>query len=68
MNKKDYQDRKANIEREIGHTKAYKSKGEITKLATLMQLADDDPLAKAVITDNNGLACDIKSTSESIEA
>lgn len=68
MTKKEYENSKKTIENEIDYAKAYKDKGEITKLAGLMQIVDDDPLAKAVVMDNNGLACDVKHTSESIDA
>ena len=68
MTKKEYENSKKTIETEIGYTKAYKEKSEITKLAGLMQIIDDDPLAKAVVTDNNGLACDMTNTSKAIEA
>lgn len=68
MNKKEYENSKKTIENEIDYAKAYKNKGEITKLAGLMQIVDDDPLAKAVVMDNNGLACDVKNIRESIES
>lgn len=68
MTKKEYENSKKTIENEIDYAKAYKNKGEITKLAGLMQIVDDDPLAKAVVMDNNGLACDVKNIRESIDA
>ena len=69
MTKKDYENSKKTIENEIDYTKAYKSEKEITKLAGLMQIVDDDPLAKAVVTDKDGgLACDMNNTSKAIEA
>ena len=68
MTKKEYENSKKTIENEIDYAKAYKDKGEIIKLAGLMQIVDDDPLAKAVVMDNNGLACDVKNIRESIES
>lgn len=68
MNKKEYEQAKESIKRDIECTKQYKSKEEIEKLAGLLQLADDDPLAKATIESNNGFCCDLSSTADAIEA
>ena len=68
MNKKEYEQAKESIKRDIECTKQYKSKEEIEKLAGLLQLADDDPLAKATIESNNGFACDLSSTADAIES
>lgn len=67
MNKKEYKQAKESIKRDIECTKQYKSKEEIEKLAGLLQLADDDPLAKATIESNNGFACNLSSTKDAIE-
>ena len=67
MNKKEYEQAKESIKRNIECTKQYKSKEEIEKLAGLLQLADYDPLAKATIESNKGFACNLSSTEDAIE-
>lgn len=67
MNKSDYEKAKERIKRDIEFVKQYKSQAEIEKLAGLLQLADDDPLAKATIESNKGFACNLSSTEDAIE-
>lgn len=67
MNKSDYEKAKERIKRDIESIKQYKSQEEIEKLAGLLQLADDDPLAKATIESNKGFCCDLSSTTDAIE-
>lgn len=65
MNKKEYEQAKKCIKNEIEYTKQYKDNFE--KLAGLLQLTDNDPLAKATIESNKGFCCDLSSTAEAIE-
>lgn len=67
MTKNDYEKAKECIKSDIESVKQYKSKEEIEKLAGLLQLADDDPLAKATIESNKGFCCDLSSTADAIE-
>lgn len=67
MTKSDYEKAKERIKSDIESVKQYKSKEEIEKLAGLLQLADDDPLAKATIESNKGFCCDLSSTADAIE-
>lgn len=66
MDKKEYEKAKECIKNKIEYIKEYKEQGEIEKLAVLLQLANDDPLAKAFIED--GLGCDFSSTANAIES
>lgn len=68
MNKREYEQAQERIKSNIECTKRYKSQKEIEQLAGLLQLVDDDPLAKATITSNKGFCCDLSSTADAIEA
>lgn len=67
MEKRKYEQEQERIKSNIEHTKRYKSQEEIEKLAGLLQLADDDPLAKATIESNKGFACNLSSTADAIK-
>lgn len=67
MNKSDYERAKERIKRDIGYAKEYKGQSKIENLAGLLQLADEDPLAKATIESNKGFACNLSSTEDAIE-
>lgn len=67
MTKKEYEQAEEKIRNAILEAKGYKLQDEVEKLAGLLQLADEDPLAKATIESNNGFACDLSSTEDSIE-
>lgn len=67
MNKKEYEQAQKKIKDAIVEIKKYKSQDEIEKLAGLLQLADDGPLAKATIESNKGFAYDLSATADAIE-